>query len=201
MEKIKSFLKTTFLGGFLIVLPIIVLILVLNMFYQFIATNVRPISKLLIEATRLNEFVAAITAVIFILLVFFLVGLAVRTRFGKFTFNLFETGVLSKIPGYKLIRETIAQIFGNQKSLFTSVALVNLFGNETLVTAFITDEHPDGSYTVFVPSGPAPTAGFIYHLKQEYVHKIDYPLDLAMKTILSLGAGSKQLFKSFHKIN
>ena len=48
--------------------------------------------------------------------------------------------------------------------------------------------------------GPAPTAGFIYHLNQKYVHKIDYPLDLAMKTILSLGAGSKQMLENFHKL-
>ncbi|MDA3862169.1 MAG: hypothetical protein PF445_13195, partial [Melioribacteraceae bacterium] len=88
------------------------------------------------------------------------------------------------------------QLFGAQKSLFKGVALVDLFGNGNLVTAFITDEHATGMFTVFVPSGPAPTAGFVHHVKAEYITKIDYPLDQAMRTIISLGVGSKKILKN-----
>jgi len=90
---------------------------------------------------------------------------------------------------------------GSNKKLFKQVALVKLFGNDTMLTAFITDNHEDGSFTVFVPSGPAPTAGFIYHLKKEYVHPIDYPVEKAMKTIFSLGAGSKEMIKYVNSAN
>lgn len=61
--------------------------------------------------------------------------------------------------------------------LFKQVALVNIWGEDARMTAFITDEHDDGSYTVFVPSGQAPTADFIFHLPGERVQKVNYPVE------------------------
>ncbi len=75
-----------------------------------------------------------------------------------------------------------------------------MFGNGNLVTAFITDEHSNGMFTVFVPSGPAPTAGFVYHIKPEYITKITYPLDHAMRTIVSLGVGSKNILEKYNEL-
>ena len=195
MERLKSFVKTTLLGGFLVVIPVVILIFVLNGLYNFFAENLRPITKVLIETAQLNEFLASILSIIIILLLFFIVGLIIKTRFGHYVYSQFDEKILKRIPFYKIIKETVVQLFASDKSLFKSVALVNLYCTETLVTAFITDEHEDGSYTVFVPSGPAPTAGFVYHLKGEYVHKIDYPVDQALRTIISLGVGSKELIK------
>jgi uncharacterized membrane protein len=191
MNKIKSFLKTTFFGGFLVVLPIFVLIFVLNWFYEFLIENISPITKVLIQTTRVNEVVAAAIAVTIILLLFFLVGLLVQTRLGKFFFEMFEERVLKRIPIYRIIKETVIQLFGGEKMIFKGVALVRPFQNETLITAFITDESPNGYITVFIPSAPAPTGGYIYHIKKEYVTRINYPVEQAMRTVLSLGAGSK----------
>jgi uncharacterized membrane protein len=68
-----------------------------------------------------------------------------------------------------------------------------------LVSAFITDTHTDGTYTVFVPTGPNPTSGNIFHLKGEYVHPVDVPVEDAMRSIISCGAGSSRLIKQYKK--
>jgi len=197
MHNLKTFLRTTLFGGFLIVLPIVILLMVLNWMFEAMTGYIRPITNLLIETTRTNEFVASFFAFVLIILIFFLVGLFVKTELGKFSIELFEKKFLSKIFGYKIIKETVLQIFGEEKNLFKAVALVKLFGNETLMTAFVTDEHPDGSYTVFIPSGPAPTAGFVYHVKKEQITIIDIPVDQALRTILSLGGGSKKIIEKY----
>ena len=196
MNKIKSFVKTTLLGGVLVVLPIVILILVFNWLYEFITDKIKPLTYILLETAKLQEFFASALALVIIILSFFIVGLIVKTRLGRYSFEQLETRFLRKLPLYNIIKETILQIVGTEKKLFKHVALVNLFGNETRVTAFITDEHDDGSYTVFVPSGPAPTAGFVYHLKGDSVQKVNYPIEKAMRTIFSVGAGSKELLKS-----
>lgn len=193
MEKIKEFFKTTILGGLLIVLPIYILILVFKWFFEFVIDNIRPIVSILVETVRLHEFIASIIAIITTLLLFFAIGLMVRTRIGKFTFNFIEENFLKKFPFYKMIKDTVTQLFGSDKYLFKSVALVDLYGSGTLVTAFVTEMHNDESYTVFVPSAPAPTAGFIYHVRKEQIHIIDYPVEKAMKTIFSLGSGSQEM--------
>lgn len=201
MDKIKSFIKTSLLGGTLVVLPIVILILVFKWLYEFIADKIKPLTYILLETAKLQEFVASILAIAIIILTFFLVGVTVKTKLGRFAFAYVEQIFLTKLPLYKIIKETTLQLVGSEKTLFKHVALVKLFGNETRVTAFITEEHDDGSYTVFVPSSPAPTAGFIYHLTKDKVQKIKYPVDKAMKTIISLGVGSKEMMEVLNAKN
>ena len=195
MSNLKAFIKTTLLGGALVVLPLVILISVFGWLYEFISDKVKPLTYLLSETVQRQEILASAIALIIILLTFFIVGLIVKTRFGQFSFEYLESKFLFRIPLYKIIKDTTLQLLGSNKNLFKGVALVKLFGSETRMTAFITEEHADGSFTVFVPSGPAPTAGFIYHVPKENVEKINYPTDKAMKTIFSLGAGSKELLE------
>jgi uncharacterized membrane protein len=104
-----------------------------------------------------------------------------------------ESNLFRKIPGYSMIKDIVSGFFGKKESAFSSVALVRIWGSDTLVTAFVTDKHEDGSYTVFVPTGPNPTSGNIYHLKAENVHIVDVPVQEAMRSIISCGAGSSAL--------
>jgi uncharacterized membrane protein len=203
LDKIKSFIKTTLFGGTLVVLPFVILILVFRWLYEFIADKIKPLTYILLETARLQEFVAqefvaSIVVLTIILLSFFIVGLIVKTKLGRYSFEHLELKLLTRLPFYNIIKEPILQLFGGENKLFKHVALVKLFGNDTRVTAFVTEEHDDGSYTVFVPSGPAPTAGFVYHLTGNNVQIVNYPIDKAMRTIFSVGAGSKELLNSYN---
>ncbi|MCX7797202.1 MAG: DUF502 domain-containing protein [Melioribacter sp.] len=192
MIKIKSFIRTTFLGGFVVVLPVIVSIFVLVWLFEFLTDKIRPITILLIQTTKLNELIASVLAIIIILLVFFLVGLIIQTRIGKFFIHLIEERLFKKIPLYKIIKDTIVQLFGSEKLIFKYAALVKLFSNDTLILGFVTDESSNGYVTVFIPSVPAPTGGYIYNVKKENIIKLEYPVDQVMKVVLSLGAGSNE---------
>lgn len=196
MERLKAFLRTTFLGGFLIVLPIILLIFVLDWFFNFLTDKIRPVTNMIVETARLNELVASIAAIIVILLIFFIVGLIVRTNLGNYAIVFVEDKILGRVPLYKIIKDTVKHLFGDEKLIFKGVALVKPFGNDTMVTAFITDESFEGYTTVFIPSAPAPTGGYIYHIKNEFVIKLDYPVEQAMRTVLSLGGGSGQMLSA-----
>ena len=198
MEKIKSFLKTTFFGGFLVVLPVIVLIFVLKWLFDFLTERISPVTNLISQTARSSELLSSIIAVVLIMLLFFIVGLIVQTSFGRYAVEFFEKRVLRRVPLYRIIKETVIQLFGGEKLLFRYVALVKPFGNDTMVTAFVTDESAEDYITVFIPSAPAPTGGYIYHIKKENVIKVDYPVEQAMRTILSLVAGSKDILMKRH---
>jgi uncharacterized membrane protein len=137
-----------------------------------------------------------IIAVIAIILLFFLLGLFIQTRIGKFFRTVLEEQYLTKIPGYKLARETVMQFFGKQKSFFREVVLVDIFNSGTLMTGFITDDHEDSDFlTVFVPTGPNPTSGNIYHVLKGKAIRTSTTVDTGMKSIISCGAGSSSIFK------
>jgi uncharacterized membrane protein len=79
------------------------------------------------------------------------------------------------------------------------VALVQVFGNETPMTAFITDTHDDGRVTVFIPTGPNPTSGLIFHLKKEFVHPVNVTVEETMRSVIGCGAGSTNLLTAYNE--
>ncbi len=195
MKGIKEFCKSTIIGGLLVVLPVAISLFVLTWVSGIVRTGIGPVTTLVMENSPLQGLVVDILVIALLVVACFVVGVLVRTRLGKWIYSILEAKVLLKAPGYSLIKETVAQFLGNKKSPFSSVALAQIYCNETTVSSFITDEHEDGSYTVFVPTGPNPTSGNIYHLPSKYVHPVDVPIEDTMRSIISCGAGSSVLIK------
>ena len=182
----------------MVILPVAILVSVTIWVFNLITGWISPLTYLITKDLQLNEFIAESFSIILILATCFFVGVLVRTRLGDILYRLLETRILKLAPGYSMIKETVLQLFGNRKdSPFSSVALAQIFCNSTLVTCFVTDAHDDGSFTVFVPTGPNPTSGLIYHLEGQYVHPVDVPVQDAMRSVISCGAGSGSLLHEY----
>ncbi len=199
MNKIKQFFLTTLLGGVTVILPVAILAGVLGWLFNFVTNLIQPLTNVLTSKSDFKEIMADVIVILIIIIFCFMVGAIIKTSFGRFLHKTIEEKILKVAPGYTLIKETVFQILGNKKSPFSSVALAKIFGNETMVTCFITDEHKDGSYSVFVPTGPNPTSGNIYHLKKEFVIPVDVSVEDAMRSIISCGAGSSSVLKGHSK--
>jgi uncharacterized membrane protein len=203
LKRTKNFFRTTLLGGIIVILPTIILIFAFKWLFGVVANGIRPLTNLVVDNTdfpeQYDELISTLIVLVVIVMGCFLVGLFVRTRLGQIFYTGLEKSVLSRAPGYKMIKETVNQFLGKKESPFASVALVQIFENDTKVTAFITDRHDNGEVTVFVPTGPNPTSGFIYHLDAKYVHPVDVSVEDAMRSVISCGAGSGALVKGLQK--
>ena len=195
MNRIKQFFINTIIGGLLVILPVALFLFIMSWVFGIVRSAIAPLTNALLERTALPEIVSDLIVVLALVILCFVVGMILRTRIGKWIYFFLEAKLLRKAPGYGIIKETVAQFIGKKKSPFSATALVHIFGNDTMVSAFITDEHSDGSFTVFVPTGPNPTSGNIYHLPAAQVRKIDAPADEMMRSIISCGAGSSELLK------
>ncbi len=195
MKRVKEFCKSAVIGGLLVVLPLAIFLFILTWVFGVVRAGIGPVTTLVMENSPLQGIVVDVLVISLIVIACFAVGVLVRTKLGKWIYSILEARVLLKAPGYSLIKETVAQFLGNKKSPFSSVALAQIYCNDTMVSSFITDEHEDGSYTVFVPTGPNPTSGNIYHLPSQYVHPVDVPIEDTMRSIISCGAGSSALIK------
>ena len=203
LKRTKNFFRTTLLGGIIVILPTIILVFAFKWLFGMVGSGIKPLTDLVANnidlPDRYDELIATLIVLSVIVLGCFFVGLFVRTRMGKYIYSGFEGTVLSKAPGYKMVKETVNQFLGKKESPFSSVALVQIFENDTKVTAFITDRHDDGTITVFVPTGPNPTSGFIYHLNEQYVHPVDVSVEDAMRSVISCGLGSDALVKGMER--
>lgn len=194
MKKLREFVKSTLIGGLLVLLPLTILLYALVWIFNLIHKAIAPLTRIVMEKSALRVVVADVVVIGLIVLVCFLVGAFVRTRLGRWMYALIESRLLRRAPGYSMIKETVSQFLDKDRpSPFSSVALARIFESDTLVSVFVTDRHADGSYTVFMPTGPNPTSGNIYHLKAENVFPVDVPVEDAMRSIISCGAGSSGL--------
>jgi uncharacterized membrane protein len=192
-KKLKGFLRTTFIGGLVALLPISMVIIFLRWVINIIEKYLGPLVDLITDTdSQLYKIGIYVLSIVAIFLIFFFIGLIIKTQWGQFLNNQLERNYLMKIPGYKIVKDTVNQFFGKNKSFFKEVVLVDLFNAGTLMTGFITDEH-QGYITVFVPTGPNPTSGNIYHVPKEKVFKTDSNVDVGMKSIISCGAGSAEV--------
>jgi uncharacterized membrane protein len=196
-KRVQKFLRTTLIGGVVALAPLTLIVLVFRWVINLIGRTLTPLVDRILQDPDPNpyyKFAIYLVSFAAILLFFFIIGLIVRTRLSRFL-NRAEDRYLLKIPGYKLVKETVQQFFGKNRSFFKEVVLVDIFNTGALMTGFITDDQGD-IISVFIPTGPNPTSGNIYHLQKDRVTRTSAPVDLGMKTIISCGAGSAEVFAS-----
>lgn len=199
IARLKHFFKTSVIGGLTVILPVVILLAVFSWLFNFITGLLQPMTDLIVAHSRVKELLAHFLGLLIIVILCFVVGIVVRTGLGRLAHSLIEEKFLRIAPGYNLIKETVSQFLGSKEHFFSKVALVKLGGSEVLMTAFVTAEHPDGIYTVFIPTSPNPTSGLIFHLPASSVFLVSVSVEDAMRSIISCGTSSIPLIDSFLK--
>ena len=199
-KRFNIFLRTTLIGGLAAILPLGLIVIFFRWIIGLIEKYLEPLVNLFNTDTRISTIIVYLISVVSIIILFFFIGLFIRTRFGNLVLDYIEQTYFMKIPGYKTAREIVQQFFGNNRSFFSEVVLVDIFSTGVLMTGFVTDHQENNDFiTVFVPTGPNPTSGNIYHLPKTNVRKSNTSVDVAIKSIISCGAGSSEVFDNAEK--
>ena len=92
MRPIAEFIKTTLIGGLLIVLPVYIAVLLILKALQGLVAAVKPITAAIPGSVKFEE----ILAILILAAICFIAGLIVRTRAGLRAKNVIERRVLHK---------------------------------------------------------------------------------------------------------
>ena len=182
--------KTTLIGGFLIILPIYVSIILIAKAIQGLVAALKPITAVVPAYVQFREIIAALV----IITICFIAGLIVRTGPGLRAKKAFEGAVLERLPGYTLLRGLAGRFTGRGDEPTFAPALVEI--EEALVPALIIEKLDDGSFTVLVPWVPTPMAGALYILPPERVHPVDVPFTAALKVFSKWGTGAGEFVRA-----
>lgn len=193
MKSNPGFIKATIVGGFTVILPIT---LVVIMFQQIIGTLIKllqPIAEWLPVSEQGEKWIAYIAALLIVLGFCFLTGLFVQARLGALLKNRFESLLLERLPGYTMLKNLTQRVTGVEGIQYAP-AVVDLYGSGARVLALIVEAHGDGSYTVFVPTSPTPTLGQVYLVPGERVHRSSANLGAVIDGLTRWGDKSGKLF-------
>jgi uncharacterized membrane protein len=204
---LKSIRNNTLVGLFLTV-PIMVTILIVNFLFG-LATDWALHRESLMSSLRSHwygDYVLQVLALIFVIIVFYLVGVFTRNFLGRYIYKWGDT-LLTKIPIIKNIYVSVRQIseslFTQRKTLFKEVVLVEYPKEGLFSLAFVTANAPDSvaeiitagekdepCVSLFISTTPNPTSGVFILVPRSKVTSIKMPVADALTFIMSAGAVS-----------
>jgi uncharacterized membrane protein len=194
-RNLETFLKTSIIGGMVVLLPLILLIKIMWWLVEFMMGQLQPLAQLLTATLTISDRYSALVAMLLVIAVCFWVGLVARLKLGGMLWVSLENNTLKKIPGYTALKEIVQMFTKPNKQSFSRAVMVRPWGNDVWLTGFITDTGDNGYVTVFSPCSPNPSTGFVFHVPKEDVIELKGQEGLAFKTVLSCGVGAAPLLK------
>ena len=186
-------LQRHFLTGLLAITPLMITSWILWRFYEIISATMRP---WLARVPTLNEaypefFLTLIGVVVFVLSIT-LVGLFTRNLIGVAFFRLLER-FFQQIPVVKSLFSAVQQIASvflqDQRKAFQKVVVFAYPRRGLYSLGFVTrDEAADELITVFLPTAPNPTSGYMLLVPRADAQPVDIPIEEAIKLIVSGGS-------------
>jgi uncharacterized membrane protein len=191
MKTISEFVKSTLIGGFFGILPMLIIYLLLKETMGAITALASPIIDLLPESFVASDTTPVLTALILLILVAFLMGVILRYSFAKRAVDAFEGKLLNKLPGYTIIRSLTRRFSGSEDTEAFSPALMKM-PMESYAVVFIIEELESGHYSVLVPVSPTPGAGNVLIVPRDRIILLDASTAAVFDAMSRWGEGLKE---------
>ncbi len=184
-------------AGLLVWLPLVATYLVLSFSIRLIDRSLLLLPPAL-RPENLIGFKIPGLGVILTLLLVLLTGLVVANFFGRRIVGAWES-LLSRIPlvrtVYGAVKQITASLFADASQSFREVVLVEYPRRGLWMLAFVTGDTPKqfqgvvgkDLINIYVPTTPNPTSGFYIMVPPTDIKRLDVPVEVGLKMILSAG--------------
>jgi len=194
--------------GLLLILPIYVTYFVIKFLFTFIGGMLSPLIKQILQfynfdfpRTTVDEFIITSLGIVFTLISLYFIGIFAANIVGRSIINYFEnllnrTPVINNI--YSSVKQLVHAISLPGKKAFKRVVIIDFPRDGAKAIGFVTGDFNDvnGNHnevdkkriiSVFVPTTPNPTSGFLIYTSEESVVETNLSVEEAFKTLLSGG--------------
>ncbi|MFT5137763.1 MAG: putative membrane protein [Arenicella sp.] len=190
-------LRRYFVAGLLVWLPLVAT-------YVVLAFSIRLIDRTLLllpphyRPEALIGFEIPGLGVILTMVLVILTGLVVANFFGRSLVSAWES-VLSRIPlvrtVYGAVKQITVSLFADASQSFREVVLIEYPRKGIWALAFVTGDTPSkfkklvdhDLINLYVPTTPNPTSGVFVMVPKSDVKRLDIPVEIGLKMILSAG--------------
>ena len=191
MQVFKEFLKTTIMGGLFVLLPILLFFLLFREILELVVGLAMPIAGLFPKGTFDQAKFTVILALILLVGVSFLVGVAMRSSAGRRFWNRIERDTIGRLPLYNALKSIFTGFVAKKSGDAFRPALLKSPDGEEF--AYLVEDHGNGRATVLMPWSPTPFAGSIKIVDMERVHLLDTNLGDFTMVLSHWGVGARKL--------
>ena len=192
-----KFLKTTMIGGIVFMVPIIIFIAIIGKAIKLTNKLAAPVSALIPADGIGNIAVADLLALVIILLICFLAGLAAKSTLARKSVSNLESRVFSKIPVYGFVKSKVDAIVQPEKAEGMKPVLAQF--DDYWQIAFEVERIPGETVTIFLPGAPDPWSGSVCYVTEDRIQPLELTLLPVLKTLKGLGKGSNEQLRAYLK--
>ncbi len=188
-----KFLQRHFLTGLLAITPLAITSWILWRFYAIISATMQPwLARVPALSEAYPDFFLTLIGVVVFVLVITLVGLFTRNLIGMAFFRLVER-FFKRIPVVKSLFSAVQQIAAvflqDQRKAFQKVVVFPYPREGLYSLGFVTSDEEDADLlTIFLPTAPNPTSGYMLLVPREEARTVAIPVEDAIKLIVSGGS-------------
>jgi uncharacterized membrane protein len=195
MKKVADFLKTTALGGLLVLLPFLLLVMFLTEVMGLLVALATPIADLLFppgELEKLNS--PVLIAVALLVGASFLVGLAWRAALGRRVGRWIERAVLERLPAYAAFKNlTRGFVNTDENAAFKPALLITTEGDRVFI--YVVEDLGGDRLTVLVPWAPTAFSGIVKIVDRSRVEMLDANIGEVSKVLSYWGVGAEAVLE------
>ena len=191
MKQFVDFLKTTVIGGLFVLLPVLLLYMLLAEALQLVVGLATPIADLFPKGVFAQVEVPVLIALILIVGVSFLLGLALRSAALSRLGGWIESTVLSRLPAYTVLKRLTMGFAKEEAAAFKPGLLISTEGWREI--AYVIEDHGDGHLTVLVPWAPTAFSGSVKVVSRDRVEMLDANIGDVSKVLSLWGMGTRDL--------
>lgn len=190
-------LRRYFIAGLLVLLPIWVILLIIKFIVSLVDQSLTLLPRGSQPDVLFGVHIPGL-GLIFTIVLVFITGMLVTNFVGTWFLGLWES-FLDKIPlvrsVYTAVKQVLSTMFTPGGASFRKVLLVEYPRKDVWSIAFQAGAGfilPEGQIqgelvTVFIPTTPNPTAGFLLMVPKQQVIELKMSIDQALKYVISLG--------------
>jgi len=186
-------LKTTVIGGVVMLLPLVVALAVVGQGVALLGKVAAPLIALLPHKSIGGVALATLATLALLLLLCFGAGLLARAALGRRLSESFENKLHALYPRYTVFKGMTQDLAGQGMQGLQPV-LVAFDDQETL--AMEVERLADGRVVIFLPGAPDPWSGSVVLVAAERVRAIPVELGALNRTLKGLGRGTARLLDS-----
>ena len=181
-------LRNKLLLGILLLVPVIATVLILVWAFNSVDNILQPI----IRSTWGINFPGIGVAIVIVLA--YVAGIIASSLLGRKLISMVE-GLFDRLPVfgqlYRGIRQIVRSFSEPRETGFMQVVFIEYPRKGLYSLGFITNELRDQSeekfYTVFIPTSPNPTSGFLEVVREEDITIANISVDEAIRIVVSAG--------------
>ncbi len=198
-------LKRCLITGLIILLPVVLTFWIVSFFIDFFTDpflgiaqsllsvlGLKDVSILFFSKDQVLHFASQFLVLIFLFGMIVFIGMVARYFFFSYLMELGDK-LIHKIPVvstvYKTAQELIKTVLSNDAKAFKQVVLVPFPHEGVWTVGLVTRDDPvfGDRISVFVPTTPNPTSGYLILYEKEKVIPIEMKIEDALRYIVSCG--------------